>query len=249
MKRFAAVLVLAGLAGTAVGGMYSNNFDAEAPGTLPAGWYLATPWGDWAPGPITAAVAAAPGGGNALKVVWGTDWASYDASSGETGYNIDLTGIDPEAASYQISYDFYTTNDAVWMMFGQQWGFPPAGAVHMNDDPAKPGHMDVGDQPSALTDVPLSAWVSVTQLFDSATNAWTTTISYTSGSGGGVFNGLSTDPIANQYWFGGWAFKSTMDNSGGVYANELFIDNFSVNVVPEPAAALLLLAGLALRRR
>lgn len=235
---------------------YSTDFEADAAGTLPAGWYLATPWGDWAPGPITAGVEAAPGGGQALKVVWGTDWASYGASSGETGYTMDVTGIDTANGELTVSYDMYRENWGVWMMFGDQSGLAPAG-IHMNDDPGKPNHGVVGTTDYAqtqylMTDMPEAAWIHFEATYNSGTGDWMTTVSYTSGSGGGTFSGTYATPaeIAGEYWFGGWAFQSTMDAGSGVYDNALYIDNFSMTVTPEPTSLLLIsLAGLFIRRR
>jgi hypothetical protein len=242
--------------GVALADSYSTDFESDTPGTLPAGWYITTPWGDWAPGPITAEVGAAPGGGQALCVQWGTDWASYDASSGETGYTMDLGGMDPTTASMHVEYDFYKENWRVWQVFGDQSWFPPGG-VHMNDDPTKPNWMYVGrdgGDTADLDDVPESAWIHVESDFDAATDAWTTTVSYATGSGGGTFEGASENDVVGEIWFGGWAFRSTMDMEpsppGGTYENVLYIDNFALTVIPEPAAlALLALGGLALLRR
>ncbi len=226
---------------------YNSDFEADAPGTLPVGWYVFTPWGDFAPGPVTASVQAAPGGGQALMVEWGTDWASYGASSGEAGYTLDMTGLDPEDSILSVSYDFYKENYRVWQVFGDQSYFPPGG-IHMNDDPAKPNEMAIGTEDYAnaalhLYDVPENMWVHVESMFDSATDAWTTTVSYPTGSGGGTFNGTSTNAIAGEYWFGGWAFQVTMDAAPAVpYDNALYIDNFAFEVVPEPS--LLALLGL-----
>jgi hypothetical protein len=254
MKRIIPILAALALSVGAGAVNYSTDFEADAVGTLPDGWYLATPWGDWAPGPITAAVQAAPGGGQALKVVWGTDWESYGASSGETGYTLDMTGLDPENSILSVSYDFNKVNWRVWQMFGDQTYVPPGG-IHMNDDPNKPNWMyvgrDGGDTPD-LSDVPENMWIHVESTFDSATNQWNTSVGWT--GGGGNFNGISENAIAGQYWFGGWAFQSTMDAApippGGQYFNSLFIDNFSFEVIPEPAALMLLGVGvLALRRR
>jgi hypothetical protein len=243
------------LCGTAWGNTYMTDFEGDAPGTLPAGWYVATPWGSWADGPITAEVAAAPGGGQALEVVWGTDFASYAAaaSSGETGYTLDMSGIDGANAQMHVEFDFWKENWRVWQVFGDQTWFPPGG-LHMSDDPLKPNWMYVGRDGGTtadLSDVPGGAWIHVEMDFDSSTDAWSTTVSYASGSGGGTFNGTSANDIAGECWFGGWAFQSTMDMAPAVpYDNVLYIDNFLFTVVPEPSSLVLLaVAGLAVRRR
>lgn len=259
MKRIipiAAAILVVSLAGAAE---YVNDFEGETIGSLPDGWYLATPWGEWAPGPITADVQPGPTGGQALKIVWGTDWASYGASSGETGYDIDMTGIDGADAIMTFSYDFWKENWRVWQVFGDQSWFPPAG-IHMNDDPGKPNEMAIGTDdygaPDHLFDVPAGAWVHVEGTYNSATGDWQADVSYQSGTGGGLFGGTydTPNPIAGEFWFGGWAFQSTMDAEpvppGGTYDNALYIDNFAFSVIPEPAAlALLALGGLLLRRR
>ena len=248
-------------AGSAFAVGYSNDFEVEPVGSLPVGWYLLTPWGDWAPGPITASVQAAPGGGQALEVVWGTDWTNYGASSGETGYTLDTTGYKGGPAVLKVEYDFWKENWRVWQVFGDQSWFPPGG-IHMNDNPAGPNEMYVGRDgpaPPDLADVPESAWVHVSGVYNDSTGLWQTSVTYAGGSGGGVFGGTYATPntIVGEYYFGGWAFKSTMDAApvppGGEYDNVLYIDNFSLSVVPEPGTISLVGAGLigllALRRR
>ena len=66
--------------------LLEEDFEAVTPGALPDGWTLVTPWGDWAPGPVTAEVAASPTGGQALMFVHGTDWASYGAGKYTQGF-------------------------------------------------------------------------------------------------------------------------------------------------------------------
>ena len=103
----------------------------------------------------------------------------------------------------------------MWQAAGDQSYFPPGG-IHMNDDPAKPNWMYVGNDGSVpadvLTDVPEGAWIHVDISFDAASDFWQTTVSYASGSGGGTFSGTRSDvDVVGEFWFGGWAFKSTMD--------------------------------------
>jgi len=225
---------------------YIDDFEGATPGTLPAGWTLFTPWGDWAPGPVYAEVATAPTGGQALKFVQGTDWANYGASSGEIDYTFDMTGIDPNNALMHYEFDMWKENWLTWQMAGDQSYFPPGG-IHMNDNPSLPGNMFVGQDSSPnLNDVPERAWIHVVMDYNSATKVWTTTVSYPGGSGGGTFTGTSTNPVAGQFWFGGWAFKSTMDAGGGVYDNAVYLDNivFSVQNIPEPGSMLALASGL-----
>ncbi len=255
MKRFATLVAALTLAVGAYAVGYSSNFESDPVGALPAGWYIFSPWGDWAPGPISSTVEPAPGGGKALRVQWGTDWASYGASSGETGYTLDLTGLDPGNSLMTVEYDFYKQNWRVWQVFGDQSWFPPGG-LHMNDSPTSPNEMVIGTDDynntvQHLYDVPENTWIHVETTFDSGTNQWTTSVTYPGGSGGGTFSGTSANDIVGQYWFGGWAFQVTMDANPPVpYANALYIDNFSFSVVPEPAALLLLaLAAGLLRRR
>jgi hypothetical protein len=133
-------------------------------------------------------------------------------------------------------------------MAGDQSYFPPGG-IHMNDNPDYPNEMLVGhdDLPSDLQNVPEGQWIHVETVFYAESDQWTTAVTW-GGGGGGAFSGTSTNDIAGQIWFGGWAFKSTMDAApvppGGVYDNVWYIDNFSLEVVPEPSV--FLLAGLGL---
>jgi hypothetical protein len=236
---------------------YSNDFEGEAVGTLPAGWYEAQ-WWDSGAGLVHGTVQAAPGGGQALAIVWETDWAlGYDNSNGEVGYTL---GVGGDSAQLHYEYDMWRYNWAIWVATGDQTWFPPGG-LHMNDNPdVGPNHMFVGrdgPEPPDLTDVPEGDWVHVVTDFDAATDQWVTTISYGGGSGGGVFTGMSDVPVVGQWWMGGWAFQSQMDtwiNRGFYtsYENVIYIDNFMVSVVPEPATLLgfaSVLGLLALRRR
>ncbi len=247
------IVVAAALSAQAV--VLENDFEGETPGTLPAGWSVASPWGEWAPGPAFAEVASAPGGGQALKFWLGTDWAQYGASSGEvdTPY---LTVNDPANDKLSIVFDMWKENWRTWQVAGDQTWFP-GGGIHMNDNPAGPNEMYVGRDgpaPADLTDVPEAEWIHVEMFFDAATDYWETSVTYPSGSGGATFSGTNSNDIAGQFWFGGWAFKSTMDAAptppGGVYDNVVYIDNFRMEIVPEPVTLSLLgFAGLALLRR
>lgn len=231
---------------------YSNNFESETIGTLPAGWSVVTPWGSWAPGTITAEVAAAPGGGQAMKVVWDTDWANNTgAASGEVDCNIDLGGLDGNTAVMTASYDFYNVSDRVWQWFNDN-GTGTAN-LQMGDDPGSDGAMNVNDA-AALTDVPINAWVHVCQSINAGTGDWAVIVSYSGGSGGGTFFGTA-DPSATsligQYSWGGWMFQLQSDAAPAVpYDNGLYVDNFCISYTPEPASLLILgLGGLLLRRR
>ena len=254
MKKALVLMMACALVGGAGAATYSTDFEGDAVGTLPAGWYLATPWWDGAPGPVTSEVAAAPGGGQAQKVVWGTDWASYGASSGETGYTLDIGAVDPANSTMTVSYRFYKQNWRIWQVFGDQSWFPPAG-IHMNDDPNNPNAMVVGtddyNSTDKLTNVPENTWINVSSTYNSGTGEWSTAVMWP--TGGGVFGGTYATPndIVGEYFFGGWAFQSTMDAGGGVsYDKALYNDNFAITVIPEPASLLLLALGtLALRRR
>jgi hypothetical protein len=228
--------------------VYTNDFESDTTGVLPTGWTSAG-WGDFAPGPISGTVETAPTGGQALKISWGTDWASYGASSGELDYTFNMTGIDPSKSIFHYEYDMYKSNWRVWQVSGDNTWFPPAG-IHMNDEPTNSNKMVVGTDDYSktgqmLTDVPENAWIHVVMDFNSETDAWQTAISYDSGSGGGLFSGTSTNDVLGQFCFGGWAFKSTMDNGGGVYDNAVYLDNIklSVNPVPEPATLSILGIG------
>jgi hypothetical protein len=246
------ILILAGaVAASAV--VLEDDFESTAIGALPAGWGVVTPWGDWAPGPVTAEVAASPTGGQALMFVLGTDWGSYGASSGEVQTPFLAVG-DPANDKLSIQFDMWKENWRTWQMLGDQSSVP---VIHMNDNPAGPNEMYVGRDgpaPADLADVPESEWVSIDMAFDAATDAWEYSVNYASGSGGGTFNGTSDAEIAGQFWFGGWAFQTTMSADpvppGGEFDNVVYIDNFRMEVVPEPATMTLLgLAGLALLRR
>jgi hypothetical protein len=123
----------------------------------------------------------------------------------------------------------------------------------MNDNPNGPGQMYVGqDATVTLLDVP-SAWVHVVQEFDAGTNAWTARVSYASGSGGGTFTGTNENDIIGDFFYGGWAFQTTMDDGygvgQGVYENAIYVDNVSLSIentqVPEPTGLLALASGLA----
>lgn len=257
------------LAAPVVADSYSNDFEGDTPGELPDDWYLATPWGDWAPGPIEAYVDMRPDGrGQALKIVWGTDWGQYGASSGEVGYTLGAPA-DPQMALLTYEYDFYKWHWGVWQVTGDQSWFPPGG-LHMNDnatpDPPPPdgdprGEMFVGRDgpwPADLHDVPELEWVHVETVFNSMTDEWMTRVSYP-GGGGDLFEGLSENGIAGEWFFGGWAFKSTMDQwaeyyGEGNYDNYVYIDNFAISVelIPEPGTLFgfaSVLGLLALRRR
>jgi hypothetical protein len=250
MKKLVLVIALVLACGPALAVSYSNDFEGDTPGTLPGGWYIAQWWNDPS-GTVQATVEAAPGGGQALRIVWPTDWASYTNSNGETGYTLDMTGINGEAAALSYQFDMWVENWRVWRAAGDQTWFPPGG-IHMNDNPAGPNEMHVGDDaaPPELTDVPEGQWVHVCTTFNSLTNQWGTIVSYTSGSGGGIFSGTTENPVAGEIWFGGWAFQTTMDAApvppGGEYDNVWYIDNFCVSVTGVPEPGILLLSGLGL---
>ena len=259
MKHLAIVAVALALAAPAFGAGYSNNFDSETPGTLPAGWNIIS-WGGY--GPVTAVVAPEPGGGTgqALKLVWGTDWASYGASGGDVQSPL-LAPADPTTASLRYEFDLWKENWRVWQASGDNSWFPPGGVL-TNDNPAGPNWMYVGrddsNPPADLTDVPEAAWVHIVMSYNASTGVWATSVTYGGGGGGGAFTGTATSLVAGQFDIGGWAFKSTMDASprppGGIYDNATYIDNFSMEVtdVPEPSSLLALggvLPALALLRR
>lgn len=243
--------IIVSMAGTTFAVSYFNDFESESIGSLPTGWYTIG-WGDWAPGPLIANVQAGPTGGQALKLVWGTDWASYGASSGEAGYTMPGGA---GATTMSVSYDMWFENWRVWRVAGDQSWVPPAG-WHANDSPADPNTMVVGTDdygsPNKMTDVPEGAWVHFVATYNSATGDWQTIVSYGGGSGGGTFSGTYTapNPIAGEYFIGGWAFKSTMDANptppGGTYDNALYIDNFSLTYgeIPEPGTISMLVLGL-----
>jgi hypothetical protein len=251
------ILVLSGAVAVSAA-ILEEDFESTAIGALPAGWTVATPWGDWAPGPVTAEVAASPTGGQALMFVHGTDWGSYGASSGEVDTPF-IAVSDPATDKISIQFDMWKENWRTWQVAGDQaWvnSFPGA-AIHMNDNPAGPNEMYVGRDgpaPADVPDAPESEWISVSLYYDAATGQYSNSVSYASGSGGGTFTGTDDNEIAGQFWFGGWAFQSTMDAAptppGGEYDNVVYIDNFRMETIPEPATMTLLgLAGLALLRR
>jgi len=49
--------------------------------------------------------------------------------------------------------------------------------------------------PVSLTDVPEAEWIHVVMDFNAGTDAWTTSVTYASGSGGGTFAGTNTNNI------------------------------------------------------
>lgn len=253
------VILLAGAVAVSAA-VLEDDFETTPVGSLPAGWTVATPWGDWAPGPVFAEVAASPTGGQALKFWHGTDWAGggYGASSGEVDTPFIAVG-DPAGDKIKIEFDMWKENWRTWQVGGDQaWinSFPGA-AIHMNDNPAGPNEMYVGrdgPSPADLADAPEAEWMHVSLFYDAATGNYSNVVSYASGSGGGTFTGTDDNDIAGQFWFGGWAFQSTMDAApappGGIYDNVVYLDNFRMEVVPEPTTlALLGLAGVALLRR
>ena len=161
----------------------------------------------------------------------------------------------PGAYSMSVSYDMWIENWRVWRVAGDQSWEPPAG-WHQNDGPTDPNTMVFGTTDYAttdkLTDVPEGEWIHFEATYDFATGNWQTSVSYTSGSGGGVFSGTYAAPneIACEYFIGGWAFKTTMDAApsppGGTYENALYIDNFDLycECIPEPGTLSLIGAGL-----
>jgi len=107
-----------------------------------------------------------------------------------------------------------------------------------------------------LTDCPLDEWMHVETTFNAATDQWTTSVSYTSGSGGGTFSGTNAEDVTGEIFWGGWFFEYIADGwDPVVYENAWYIDNFSVSVTPIPEPSVFLLASLglpallALRRR
>ncbi|MBN2446866.1 MAG: PEP-CTERM sorting domain-containing protein [Phycisphaerae bacterium] len=249
MKHVLAMLAVIALVSGATAFTYSTDFETDTVGSMPAGWYIATPW--WDVGTVTGGVADAPGGGQAMKLEWGTEWANYDFTSGEVGYTGDMTGQDLTTAVMTAEYDFYNVSDRVWQMFADQGS--GVGNINLEDAPEADGRALVNGV-AALTDVPIGEWVHVTHTLNAGTGAWQTAISYGSGTGGGTFSGTE-DPsgitLMGEYWFGGWMFKLQSDADPAVaYDNGLFIDNFSLAVTPEPTSMLLFgLAALVLRRR
>ncbi len=234
----ALVLSAALLCAPAFGVSYSNDFEGDTIGLLPLdpGWYIFTPWGDWAPGPVTATVEAGPTGGKVLSVVWGTDWGSYSASSGEVGYTMAGAELDTRIT---VEYDFWVENTGIWEMFGDQASGPLVGG-HLNDDNTKRDWMYVGrddgsGDPADITDIPQAAWIHYEGTYDKITGVMDSTVSFTGGSGGFTqhLEGLTAD-IQFEYWWGGWAFdwQMLLGNEGtpreGTYDHALYIDNFTM---------------------
>lgn len=254
-KMLIPVILLAGALAVSAA-VLEENFEATPLGALPAGWSMITPWGDWAPGLAYAEVAPSPTGGQALKFWHGTDWASYGGSSGQVNSPALAVG-DPTNDKILIEFDMWKENWRTWQVFTDITSWFPAAGLHMNDDPNKPNYMFVGrdgPDPADLMDVPEAEWVRVSLYYDAETGVYSNVISYASGSGGGTFTGVSDKDIGGQFRFGGWAFKTTMDAAptppGGNYDNAVYIDNFRMQVIPEPTTmALLGLAGVALLRR
>lgn len=246
MKYIVMLVLLIALAAPAFATTtYSNDFESDALGTLPTGWSLSGSWGEFAPGPVTAEVVAGPTGGQAIKIVFGTDWASYGSSSGELD-SPTFAPADGQNAAFRYEYDFRKENWAIWQQAGDQ--IYAAGSIAASDESTAAGQLTVGGQ-GPLTNVPEASWIHVINEFNSATDVWTTKVTYAGTEH--TFTGISTEPVYGQFWFGGWAFQSTMDTGTGGYANAIYLDNFSMSItdaptpsVPEPGSLAALLCGM-----
>ena len=252
--------------GTALATSYSNDFEGDTIGLLPLdpGWYVTPPW--WGTRTITGTVEAGPTGGQVLEVHWQDtfDGVLENFSSGEVGYTMDLTGVQGGNMEMTAEYDFWVENTGIWQMFGDQASGALLGGA-LNDSNVERDWMYVGrddgsGKPADILDIPDGAWIHYVGAYSQATGQMDSTVSFVGGSGGFTQQLVGrVDGIDGEYWWGGWAYDFQMlsGNEGtpreGTYDHALYIDNFSMSVVPEPGTISLIGAGLvalvALKRR
>jgi hypothetical protein len=252
------IIALVFLCAPAFGGTtYSNDFEAEVPGSVPAGWASGQWWGGALVGEAFCQVVANPyGAGQVLQLSFENNWDVH-TDQNSNGYVLGplLTAADPANAILTMEFDMYKDNWRAWELIGDNDAVFPVGGAHMNDGAGNEFKASIGDDTSwQLTDEPQNALIHVSTVFNSTTDAWEATWTY--GAVDHVFTGTSTADVSPQFFFGGWFYKFQADEvrgDGGPFAqSSLFLDNLTYSVTPVPEPSILLLAGvglLALLRR
>ena len=258
MKKLVLIIALVLACGPALADSYSNDFEAETPGSVPAGWASGQWWGGATAGEAFCQVVANPyGAGQVLQMSFENNWDVHtDLFS--NGYVIGplLTTADPANAILTMEFDIYKDNWRAWELIGDNDVNWPVGGAHFNDNPGNEFKAWIGDDAGdpEMADVPQDGLIHVSTVFNSTTDAWSTTWTY--GGVDHVFTGTNIADATPQFFFGGWMFKSQLDrvgDDGGPFAqSSLYLDNltYSVTAVPEPGILLLSSLGLlAMLRR
>jgi hypothetical protein len=257
MKKFSflVLMVVLCVAGTTFAASYSNIFEGETLGAMPADpcGDVSAPW--WGTVGVVGAVRSGPTGGQVLSLEFDTTFTSQNFSTGEVGYT--MAGTD-DATKITVEYDFWVENTGIWQMMGDQSSGALVGGA-MNDSNVERDWMYVGrddgsGKPADITDLPDGAWVHFWGTYDKTSGVMNSVVSFVGGSGGfnQTLTGQTAD-IACEYWWGGWGFDFQMltGNEGtsrqGTYDHAWYIDNFSMEcsgVIPEPGTISMLVLGL-----
>ena len=123
MKRFVVIIALALAASPALAEVYSNDFDAETPGSVPAGWTSGQWWGGETTGEAICQVVANPyGAGQVLQLTFENNWDVHtDESSNGFVNGPMLTVADPSMAILTMEFDIYKDNWRAWELIGDNY--------------------------------------------------------------------------------------------------------------------------------